>query len=335
MTIAGRAILACGLALFLSAAAEPETPLFGVAGVPKALGVKRDYDAIFAELQKAGVTLFYPTFLYVMAPEPKSLGRETDFLPPCSAAAPAFAALHRHGIKLVIPGHLLYPLGAPLPPLDRDPLRKLLDCTGRDGLFGVASYDEPAHQHVPLTALRALYERVKQVDRTLPVLMVHAPVKIDEVKTARAADTYLDEIRRQSVYADIVGFDLYPIPQVVAHLGTPSSVGRSADFSTAISEHMNWLRRAVPGKRYLVVLQGFSYADEVEPRTLRSMASAAVLSLLRPPSKAELAQMARLSIDAGADLVVWWGQSMLADDHAAVWRDLLQVTHEVRAGAGR
>src|SRR3712207_2444919 len=148
--------------------------MFGAAGVPKSLGQSRDYDRIFSELRAAGFKLFFPTFQYLEQPAAKSLGFEIDFLPPCSADAPAFAALRRHNIQLVVPGEMLYPTESPFPPFASDPLRALIACAGRNNILGVASYDEPAHQGTPESVLQRLHQRVKQVDPTLPVLMVHA-----------------------------------------------------------------------------------------------------------------------------------------------------------------
>lgn len=115
------------------------TPVF-MAGVPKFLGESRDYDRIFQALADAGVTAFFPTFQYQELPDARSLGYEADFLPPCEADDPAFAAMREHGVKLIVPGQGLYPLDA-FPGPDDDPLRALMHCAGEEMIQAVLSID--------------------------------------------------------------------------------------------------------------------------------------------------------------------------------------------------
>lgn len=325
------AALLFALALFLlaGAAAHADTVLFGAAGVPKSLGGSRDYDRIFAALKAAKIALFLPTSIYQISPETKSLEREGDLLPPCTAASPAIAALVKADLRLVAPANLLYPANRALPPIASDPLRALIACLGRDHLFGVLAYDEPAHQKLAPDLSRRLYERVKAVDPSLPVLMVHAPLKptLERDSTAAGRAAYLAQVLAHSRYADIVGFDLYTIPQSMARIGTPQSGDRTVDYATAARDYAAWLRQNLPGKRHLAVLQAFSYADQYAPSPWRD-AEAKRLAV-RPPSADELRQMARLSIDGGASVVFWWGESLLPSEDAPLWHDVLAVSKEM------
>jgi hypothetical protein len=325
-------LLSCVSALPIVAPSHAGEILFGAAGVPKSLGQTRDYDQIFGALKGARIGLFLPTSIYQMTPQVKSLGREADFLPPCSAESPSFEALQRSGIRLVIPASLLYPLKAALPPIEVDPLRKLIACIGRANLFGVGAFDEPALQDIPVDVSQRLYERVKQIDATLPVLMVHAPLKTDAEQTATVSgrDAYLNKVLGHSQYADIVGFDLYAVPQWLARIKTPVGDDQSVDYAAAARDYMAWLRRELPDKRYLAVLQGFSYSDQYETSALRQF-DEATLSRVRPPTEQELREMVQLSIDGGATVVFWWGESLLPNEASLPWPDLLRVTKSFAA----
>ncbi len=303
----------------------------GVAGVPMALGKSRNYDGIFATLRDAGITVYFPTSQYLEQPAPMSLGTESDFLAPCSPNAPAFEALRRNGIRLLIAGELVYARGTDLPPLRNDPLRQIIDCAGRDHIYGILSYDEPVSTGATLDDVSGLFNRVKEIDPTLPVLMVHAPIILDLPQLATLDDqkAYLKQVKSYSRFADVVGFDVYPVVKQVTKTGTPSSQGAIADHATAIKDYMRWLRSSVPNRGYMMVLQGFSYADQFEPNFLRSIAPEEILATVRAPSLEETKEMAQLSIDGGAELLVWWGVSFQKDDKSQIWRDILKTTRAI------
>lgn len=303
------------------------TPVaFGSSGVPKALAETRDYDAMFARLSAAGIRVFFPTFQTQEAPTVKTLGIEVDFLLPCTSDGPAFRALRKYGMKLLVPGELVYPAADSFPPLEQDPLRALIACAGRDGIYGVLNYDEPVHNDKDETLSQQLYQRVKQVDPSIPVLMVHAPIILDQDrhKTAEGRQAYLVEVARQSAYADIVGFDVYPIPEKVGWIGSPTGGDEIVDHGRAISDYMAWIRANVPGKQYLIVLQGFSYKDQYHPFYF-TLFGQHIADIVRPPTPEETLEMARLGIQGGADFVIWWGTSMLADETAEPWPAILSV----------
>jgi len=318
-----------------SSAAGAAPPLIGAAGVPRDLGATRDYDRIFRALAEAGVTLFYPIFQYQEAPTAETLGFEVDFIAPCRRDDPAFAALRRHGVRLIAPGNLLYQPGAAMPPLSRDPLAALIACAGRDAVYGVLSYDEPAHNGVSAKAAEAFYRRVKQVDPTLPVLMVHAPLIIEEGGMAEreVRDAYLGAVAELSQFADVIGFSTYPIPPEIAKMGSPFRGEEIVDHKVAAQEYVAWLRAAAPDKRYMAVLQSFSYADQFSPELLAVVAPPEVRDMVHPPSARELEEMATISVDGGADLIVWYGAGFSDRAAAQGWRDVLAVSR--RLGAKR
>lgn len=314
------------------AQAQDRRAAFGAAGVPRDLGESRDYERIFTELAANGVTVFYPTFQYVEQPEPKSLGFESDFLPPCRPDQPSFAAMRKHKIRLIVLGSALFPADAPL--ANGAMLKALIDCAGRENVEGVMSYDEPAHQNVPVAASKRLYEAVKAVDRTLPVMMVHAPFVMDrgDLQTPEGRKSYLRAIAEHSRYADAVGFDVYPIPKDLAQVGSPISPDRGiVDHRVAIRDHAAWLARNFAGKRRFMVLQAFSYADQYAPSALTALAGSPLFDIVRPPTAGELGDMARGSVEGGATLVVWWGQSFLTQSGGRVWRDVLATTKQMAA----
>lgn len=301
---------------------------FGAAGVPMGLGATRDYDRIFQQLSDNGITLFYPVFQYVEAPEAQSLGFEVDFVPPCTANGAAFAAMRRHGIKLIAPGNLLYSPDAPLPPIAQDPLAALIACAGRDSVFGVLSFDEPVLNGVSTKSTKALYARVKAMAPDMPVLMVHAPLVIENGRedSRSARNAYLSRVAEHSAFADIVGFSTYPIPPMVAKMGSPSQGDNVVDHITAARDYVAWLRDAVPGKRIMAVLQNFSYADQYAPDLLAEVASPELIALVNAPTRRELTEMAQTSETAGAEIVIWYGAGFTKPANAQSWLDTLAVS---------
>ncbi len=302
---------------------QPEVT-FIAAGVPTYVVDGRDYDRAFEQLADAGITVFFPTFQYQEIPDPRSLGYETDFLPPCSSEDPAFVAMRAHNIRLLAPGQLLYPPGQPMPSDENDPLLALLECAGYEGVVGVLSIDEPfgaiRDPENPYQDVAALYERVKTVAPELPVLMVHAPVPAvvgGESITPALIDYYLGEVAVFSQYADAVGFDVYPIPSEVADVTTPYQGGAQVDHATTVAEYIQWLQML--DKPYFMALQAFSY-DRLYADTTAA---------IRPPTEAELRDMVCITVQEGALAVVWWGQSFLTEDDAPLWESVLRVSSNV------
>jgi hypothetical protein len=300
--------------------------LFGVAGVPKSLGETRDYDKIFGQLKASGMSVFFGTFQFQEVPTGLSLGFEGDFLPPCQATDKPFVALKAHGIKLLVPGNLIYPPDQEeLPPLDSDPLRQLLACTGTDGIYGVSNYDEPSHTNITDSQLKRLFDRVKLVEPTLRVLMVHAPLFTDQA--AETYKPYLDVVVRQSAFADVVGFDVYAVPPAIVKIANPDG-SASDDPADAIGAYMSWIRQKAPTKSFLMVLQGHSIAD-VFAAAERDKFPPEILNVVRPPNLKETRDMARRAVDGNASIVIWWGPSFVKSDATPPWASIRSTVAEL------
>jgi hypothetical protein len=296
---------------------------FGVSGLPITLGQTRDYDSIFSDLLSAGITVFFPTSQYQEQPTSLALGTESDFLAPCSPQDKAFEALRRHEMQLVLTAELLYPRGQPFPSIADDPISKIIECAGRNQIYGVLSYDEPTLTGADPDAVAQVYERVKEIDATLPVLMVHAAIALDRAELATDADraAYLAGIREVSAFSDIVGFDVYPVIPLVSQVSSPYS-NELLEPKIAVADHLRWLVENLPEHRHLMVLQGFSYDDLYAADYLPEVASADLLSALRAPDHRETFQMAESSVNGGADLVMWWGLSFQPDATSSIWIDV-------------
>jgi hypothetical protein len=302
------------------------------AGVPKPFGESEDFRAIFHTLSEAGISVFFPTFQYKELPEAKSLGLEPLFLPPCQSPNAALTAMLQENVRLIVPGELLYPqLPASFPTLKGDPLHALSSCLGEQGIFAVYSYDEPVGQGVSLESAQRFYERVKEVNPKFPVMMIHKPILADDVtlQTPEQKAAYLNDVKTYSQYADIVGFDVYPIPSNVAQVISPYSSDPSTDYRIILEDYLKWLKTELPDKQLTLVLQGFSYTNQYEDTLLRENFPADFLATIRPPSKVELGEMVRVVLEYNA-YIIWWGQSFLEEADLQVWEDILSVSREVR-----
>lgn len=300
---------------------------FITAGVPRPMAEARDYGVIFKELKNAGIDGFFGVFLYQEVPEPKSLGYEGDFLPPCTEDMPSLVALREHRMKLLIPGEILYPSGN-IPPINQDPLRELLACVGRDSVIGVMNYDEPAWNGNLLEASRLLYQRVKEVDTSLPVFMVQAPLPaiatengVTRNVTEFESRYYFNEIKKYNRYADIIGFDVYPIPTDIALLSSPYTQGRIVtDYKILISDYLKWLKENSNGKPIFIALQAFAYSNLGEKSKHSNR-----------PTNAELTDMVALAHDYGVSYIAWFGPSYLTKNDLSFWQDVLTVSRILSA----
>lgn len=300
-----------------------------ISGVPADLGQKRQYAPLFSLLKTNGIDAFMPTFQYQEAPEAKSLGFEIDFLPPCSGSRHAFTALATTGTKLLMPAELLYPPGQTLPSLEKDPLKALLACLGRDALYGISNYDEAILNAIDSTALKAVYQRVKAIDNSIPVLMVHAPMLSDRAlfNSTERQQRYLQNVIRYSRHADIVGFDVYPVPLALSKLIPATPVPELTDISV-IESYLLWLKENLTDKKTLIVLQGFSYADLYEPDYLRRQLPPSIIDQLIAPSQSHIRQWLKLSERYKLHTVIWWGQALLANQQQAPWLDILTLSNK-------
>jgi len=300
---------------------------FGAAGVPRDLASQRDYETLFQTLEAQGVNLFIPTFQYQEVPEALSYGYEVDFMPPCTAEDPAFSALRDSNIRLLMPAELLYPAGVPV--IDQagsDPLQQLLACAGRDAIAGVISYDEAILNRIPLFVVRQLYQHVKRLFPDMPVVMVHAPLKDDLLGFERFwwRSVYRLFVKRYSQYADIIAFDVYPIPADVAQLASIS--GQSECTKTClVADYAQWLQAQFPGQETWMVLQGFSYVNLYDADFLSELLPANEIGRILPPNRVELQNMLKAVEAADTETVIWWGQASLPMQSSQPWADIVEL----------
>lgn len=320
--------LKLSLLLAAIATAAPSQQL-GVAGSPISSIQGKNYKQLFQTLTSNGIKTYFPTFQFVEVPRPKTLGYESDFAVPCTPDDPSFRALRETGMKLILPGEIVYPhanrigrdTGA------NDPLVQIIQCAGRDNVAGISNYDEAADQGRSIRDVAAFYAHVKKVDPTLPVLMVHGPIITDKPQhsSVQRIKNYLNNVVAFSQHADVVGFDVYPVPAFVSKVATPKSNGRDVTVNQAVAEYMQWLNQVVPNKRKLMVLQGFAYTNLYDKKYREENFPAALLATVRPPTRSETEMMLQQARSAGVDMVIWWGVAALPDTQAEPWPSILSM----------
>jgi hypothetical protein len=302
---------------------------FGVAGVPRDLAFQRNYNKIFRILVQNGITEFFPTFQYQEIPNPISYGYEKDFSAPCRADSKAFKALRNTNMKLLIPAEIVYPNPKKLRSVSgkNSPLAQIIACAGIENIAGITNYDEAVFQGVSIDSVRAFYTHAKSVAPSIPVLLVHGPIIMDKsvFNSARKRDRYLDKVIAFSAYADIIGFDVYPVPIGVSRVATPLSKGKHRTADKAIGEYMSWLNDAIPSKPKLMILQGFSYADMYESSFLKANISKELRDYVKPPIAQEIDAMVKQAQQKGVTKIIWWGQAALKNSTQAPWPDILRM----------
>lgn len=302
---------------------------FGVAGSPVSTIEERNYVRLFTALRRSGINNYFPTFQYQEVPTPKSLGFERDFTVPCSPDSPAFKALRETGMKLILPGELVYPNAGRIGrgTAASDPLIQIIACAGRTHIAAITNYDEAAYHGIALRNVEKLYGQVKKIDPTLPVLMVHGPIITDkeQFSNKRRITKYLQDVVSYSAHADVVGFDVYPIPDFLARVATPLSDGEDVRAERAVAEYMSWLNSAVPNKPKLMVLQGFAYSDLYEKAYRKANVPLALLDQITAPDLAEMDMMVSQARQAGVEYIVWWGVAALPTKDAAPWPTILEM----------
>jgi Ca2+-binding RTX toxin-like protein len=300
--------------------------ILGAAGVPRDIAEARDYDAIFSQLEAAGITVFMPCTQYEEYPVSLSLGLESDFLPPpFGTGDPSiFEAMRAHGIKLSLSAEMLYDPAEPMPLPENDPLLALIDAAGLDLIYAIYAYDEPAIRNISVATSQALYEHIKSVNPLLQVLQIHGNPDLP----ASGLPAYFDEVIAHAQWADMVGFDLYPIGMVHGAV-TPYSNGEIVPPGQVVQDFMTWLQTEVPQAQHVMVLQAFGMTDLYSPEMLATLDPQVVASLA-PPTAQDLAEM--LAATEGAAAVFWWGQSNIESGASSqLWADVLAETAQFAA----
>lgn len=313
--------------LLLSSISSGQAQTFGVAGTPISTVEDRNYEGVFRALRNSGVDTYFPTFQYQEVPEPLSFGFETDFLPPCTADDPGFRALRSTGMKLIVPGELIYPDPSILTrdAKSEDPLAQIIECAGPDGVAAITNYDEAVLNGRPIQDVAALYEHLKSVAPNLPVLMVHGPIVADRPEFSRPdlIETYLQRVQAFSEFADVVGFDVYPFPAFLMQLATPSSGGMIVEEARVVEEYLTWIGDVLPRKSKLIVLQGFALTDLYDPDFLESNFSADLLATVAAPANGEIQMMVKQAKAHDAEFIFWWGGAALKSADDPPWPSIL------------
>ncbi len=293
------------------------------AGVPKPLGETEDFNLIFSTLQTHLISSFFPTFQYSELP-PLSLGLETKFIPPYSETSISPTVFSTTKTKLILPGGLLYPTPpTAFPTIDQDPLQQVIDFYGRENILAITNYDEPVGW-VSLDSIarkdypQMLYDRVKQIDPTIPVMMVHAPIiaTVDNRDVTQAeVDGYLSSVKHYNQFADIIGFDIYPIPLGFPNITSPYNYPSTGTLNTIYKDYIDWLKLEGNGKPTLMALQGFGYNMFDSNMTEGT-----------DPTYFELQTSLRECIDNDVSYVIWWGQGFITENNSTLWQNILNVS---------
>lgn len=319
------------LLFFLSAPAMADSerlePRFAVAGVPVSLAKQNNLKDAFDQLRRNNVALFFPTFLYQEVPEPKSLGLELAFTKHCRPGDPHIEALKNSGLRLILPGELLYPVPERIGQKP-DPLAAVIECMGREHIFAITNYDEPLKNGRSLEDVMRFYRHVKARVPDLPVLGVFAPVLTDtlEGSSPERKAAHFQNLRRYGAAADIVGFDVYPIPPQLAKIAGPLRDPAPADPAGIVGDYTRWLAAALPEKRRLMVLQAFNLRDLFHPDTLAAHLSQSQIADIPSPTFDDQRAMLDAVREGGVALVIWWGASTIPPERLHIWHDLLAAT---------
>ncbi len=154
-------------------------------------------------------------------------------------------------------------------------------------------------------SFEAGYGLLKQVDPCHPVFTIHAP------------RNQIADLARYDTVADIIGCDIYPVPEFVSgHSDLPDQTIAS------VGAYTDLMRRAGAGRPVFMALQAFAWADLEDHPPISSYAR-------RPrPTYAESRFMAFDAIVHGARGLLWWGSQYL-DRGSALWGDLLRLAREL------
>ena len=171
---------------------------------------------------------------------------------------------------------------------------------------GLNLSESPAKAEAMLQGMLRGYRALREFDSRRPVWMNHAPRNT------------MSDLTAFGEAADIVGCDIYPIPEgySVRHSDlanrTPSSVG-------AYTQRM---QTSAPGKPVWMVLQGFGWGDILPEAPEEEREN------LRRPTFDETRFMAYDAIVRGARGILYWGTAYIEKD-SELWEDLLRLVAEL------
>ncbi len=154
--------------------------------------------------------------------------------------------------------------------------------------------------------MRVGYELLRSTDPGHPVWMNHAP------------RNQIAQLARFNQAADIVGCDIYPVPDT----GTVRHSDLGDRRLSAVGAFTDRMQAAAPGKPVWMVLQGFGWGEILPERPEE------VRKELRQPTARESRFMAYDAIVHGARGILYWGTAYL-DRTTPFWDDLLALIHEL------
>lgn len=297
----------------------------GTAGVPIDLALTRDYEAIFQQLSSSGISAFYPSGITAEYPHFVGHDTEADFLPPpFGTATPAIYDLARaYGISIAFSADYLFPLNQGGVDPANSPLQAILDMGGADIIHSVTGYDEAAMNGIDPEMSRAVYEHVHALDPSIKVVQVHAPVTSDD------PTAYLQAVAEHGQWADVIGFNVYPISGGELGARTPLRPDEIVRPAEALGDYMTWLQTEFSHLEHIMVLQGFEVSDLYSEAALGQL-DPDDLALSREPTFLELREM--LIAVAEADMVFWWGPSLLDNAASELWQNILSVSALAASG---
>jgi hypothetical protein len=314
----------------------------GFAGAPTSLfGSVEDPDFAgpFQQMADAGADQFFPLFLTSEADgEAQTTGHLSHFLSPtllgfddaftCRGASDPYAAAEGR-LRILFPGALLFQLQPIDSPVDRAVLTTHLttqreECWDGHGeiISAFSSYDQPVLTYavaqtqgrsaVDLDNISTAADVVHDV-LNLPTVLIEGPrpslfseSHLTSAQRVAVEERFEEGVARVAGMVDSFGFDVYPVPDL--NLTEPGA-------------YVQWARELSGDGRTMSVLQGFGY----EQTTLGDVPG-------RLPTEGELRFMAFDSIAAGADELLWFGQSTLdlnVPSEAQLWDTLLTVTGDI------
>ncbi len=323
--------LAASAPLSIGFAGAP-TSLFGSVEEP-------NFGGPFQQMADAGADQFFPLFLMSETDdEVRTTGHLSHFLSPtllgsndaitCQGAYNPYAAAEGR-LRIVFPGSILLQLQPIGSPLERAVLVSHLT-TQRDECWAdhaeiisaFKTYDEPVLNYAVARTLEqpaldlnniSVAAAVVRDVLDLPTVLIEGPGPLlfsdsDLTSEQRATlrHSFDEGVTKVAGAVDTFGFDVYAVPDF--ELTEPGAYVRLA-------------RELSDDARVVSVLQGFGY----EQTTLGAIPG-------RLPTEGELRFMAFDSVAAGADELLWHGQSALDLDvpsEAQLWDDLLAVTADI------
>jgi hypothetical protein len=150
------------------------------------------------------------------------------------------------------------------------------------------------------------YDFVKGLDPGHPIFMNHAP------------RNQIAALASFSRAADIIGCDIYPVPEYKIEHSDLTDLSLSC-----VGAYTQRMREAAPGKPVWMVLQGFGWGDY-----FFTISTEDKRKELIAPTMNETRFMAYDAIVNGARGISYWGTYVAAKD-AQIWKDILAIAKEL------